>query len=220
MILTCPECSTRFQLDPAQLGAKGRTVRCANCGHRWLAKPPEDTPAAIDFPPPEPVASRGEARRRPARPPEPRRAALGSASLVGWLVGVLVVLLMASAIIGRNEIVAGFPASASIYERLGLPITIQLGLQFEDVESEKLSDGGVPILIVKGMVVNVAEGERMVPPIKITLLDGDGRELEHQLFEVKDTGALPARARTEFSARIVNPAEQARNFSVTFEVGS
>ncbi len=47
----------------------------------------------------------------------------GSASLVGWLAGVLVLLVVASAVIGRNEIVAGFPASAGHLPGLGLPIT-------------------------------------------------------------------------------------------------
>jgi hypothetical protein len=146
----------------------------------------------------------------------PRR---GSASLVGWLIGVLVILIVASAVIGRNEIVAGFPASATIYQKLGLPVTLQLGLQFEGVVSRRLEEGGVAVLVVEGAVVNLTDQERPVPPIRVTLLDGGGRRLQQELFQAADA-QLDGGGRTTFSGRLVNPAEQARNFSVTFDLDS
>ena len=138
---------------------------------------------------------------------------------MGWLVGVLVVLIIASAVIGRNEIVAGFPASAMIYQKLGLPVAVQLGLQFEGVTSKRLEEGGVAVLVVEGEVVNVSDRSRAVPAIRITLLDGGGRRLQQELFRAQDA-KLEAGAKTSFSGRLVNPAEQARNFSVTFEIDS
>ena len=38
MIVTCPECSKRYSLDAKTLGQSGRQVRCASCGHEWLAQ--------------------------------------------------------------------------------------------------------------------------------------------------------------------------------------
>ena len=217
MILTCPQCSTRYHIDPASLGTSGRTVRCASCDHRWLASPPADTPRVIELSPvPAPVPA--TPRISPGAMPDKPLAA-GSASLVGWLVGVLVVLIIASAVIGRNEIVAGFPASAMIYHKLGLPVAVQLGLQFEGVTSERLDEGGVAVLVVEGEVVNVSDRSRAVPAIRVTLLDGGGRRLQQELFRAQDA-KLEAGARTSFSGRLVNPAEQARNFSVTFEIES
>ncbi len=35
MILTCPNCDTRYSVDGAKFPAQGRTVRCAKCGHSW-----------------------------------------------------------------------------------------------------------------------------------------------------------------------------------------
>ena len=156
--------------------------------------------------------------RLPVAAPDKARGR-GSASLVGWLAGVLVVLVVASAVIGRNEIVAGFPASAAIYQWLGLPITLQLGLQFEGVVSKRLQEGGVAVLVVEGAIINLSEKQRRVPPIRVTLLDGGGRRLQQELFRAKD-GELDAGGKTRFSGRLLNPAEQARHFSVTFEVGS
>ena len=215
MILTCPRCSTRYHVEPASVGASGRTVRCASCGNRWLAKPPADAATTIELAPAAlaatarlaPVAAHGNARGR------------GSASLVGWLAGVMVVLVVASAVIGRNEIVAGLPASAPIYQWLGLPLTQRLGLQFEGVVSKRLQEGGIAVLVVEGAIVNLSEKQRRVPPIRVTLLDGGGRRLQQELFQAKDT-QLDAGGKTRFSGRLINPAEQARHFSVTFELGS
>ncbi len=217
MILTCPQCSTRYHVDPASLGASGRTVRCASCGHRWLASPPADAPRVIELSP-VPAAAGTAPRMWPlAAADKPRPA--GSASLVGWLVGVLVVLIVASAVIGRNEIVAGFPASATIYHKLGLPVAVRLGLQFEGITSKRIQEGGVAVLVVEGEVVNVSDQNRAVPPIRITLLDGGGRRLQQELFRAQ-AAELKAGSKTSFSGRLVNPAEQARNFSVTFEIDS
>ena len=65
MILTCPECDTRYQADGSKFPAAGRNVRCAKCGHVWhqLGPEPEPDPEAELFveeppqsapPPPDP----------------------------------------------------------------------------------------------------------------------------------------------------------------------
>src|SRR5258706_14061376 len=43
MILTCPQCATRYQVDANKFPASGRNVRCAKCGHVWhqLGQMPE-----------------------------------------------------------------------------------------------------------------------------------------------------------------------------------
>lgn len=218
MILTCPQCSTRYHVDPASLGQNGRSVRCANCGNRWLARPPADAPKALDA---DADTDDSIAQTAPRKRPLPggEAARRGSAGPVGWLVGVLVILFLASAIVGRNEIVEGFPASASIYQKLGLPVTMQLGLQFENVTSERLAERGVSILVIEGQIVNMSEQERKVPPVKVTLLDDGGRKLQDELFR-PEKEVVAGGGKVSFSGRVVNPARQARNFSVTFDVGS
>jgi predicted Zn finger-like uncharacterized protein len=221
MIITCPACATRFNVDPASLSPSGRTVRCANCGHRWHAAPPEDAPRIVDTPPadlPIPPGPAAVPRARPTPRPE-RRRRLGSASLIGWLIGVLLVLILAAAIIGRNEVVAIFPEAAPVYQKVGLSVTLPLGLQFENVTSERFDERGIAILVIEGDIVNLSEQPRDVPQVRITLLDDSGREIHQELFEPADS-KLESGGKTQFSGRLVNPAAEARNFSVTFDVPS
>jgi predicted Zn finger-like uncharacterized protein len=67
MILTCPQCATRYQADAAKFPAAGRNVRCAKCGNVWHQIGPEPEPdpeAEIFVHEPEP---------QPVRAPEPVR---------------------------------------------------------------------------------------------------------------------------------------------------
>lgn len=57
MILTCPSCDTRYEVNPVALSPSGQTVRCAKCGNSWTEKPPGDMPLAVEpeaAPPPPP----------------------------------------------------------------------------------------------------------------------------------------------------------------------
>lgn len=35
MLLTCPHCTTRYQVEEANFPPAGRTVRCGKCRHSW-----------------------------------------------------------------------------------------------------------------------------------------------------------------------------------------
>src|SRR5207253_2780085 len=41
MIITCPQCETRYTADAASFSASGRKVRCSKCGHLWHQAAPE-----------------------------------------------------------------------------------------------------------------------------------------------------------------------------------
>jgi predicted Zn finger-like uncharacterized protein len=104
MILTCPDCRTRYTVDEAALGGvAGRDVRCATCGKVWhyrpdTASPPEREPvaairpsartaervtaslaAASDLPLPPVAAARSPAAATPRAEPriEPAPPSLG-----------------------------------------------------------------------------------------------------------------------------------------------
>jgi len=39
MHIVCPHCATSYAINPASLGASGRSVRCSRCKETWLARP-------------------------------------------------------------------------------------------------------------------------------------------------------------------------------------
>ena len=46
MHIVCPHCTTSYAINPASLGAAGRTVSCSRCKEVWLARP-QDALAAV-----------------------------------------------------------------------------------------------------------------------------------------------------------------------------
>jgi predicted Zn finger-like uncharacterized protein len=64
MIITCPNCQTKYQVADQAIGSAGRKVQCANCHQSWKASAPrEDRPpkprivAGTDTDMPEPVGA-------------------------------------------------------------------------------------------------------------------------------------------------------------------
>ncbi|WP_420725550.1 MJ0042-type zinc finger domain-containing protein [Hwanghaeella sp. LZ110] len=64
MILTCPNCSTKFRVKDDAIGPTGRKVKCRNCANVWHAMPegmeepapaPSSTPPSSQRPAPTPV---------------------------------------------------------------------------------------------------------------------------------------------------------------------
>jgi predicted Zn finger-like uncharacterized protein len=48
MLIVCPSCATSYMIEPASLGAAGRTVRCARCRKTWFVNPPQaDEPVGV-----------------------------------------------------------------------------------------------------------------------------------------------------------------------------
>ncbi len=95
MIVSCPECAARFEVDPPALGPTGRKVRCGKCAHVWMQ------------PPPAPPPRRGR-----------RRAALAAAAGA-----TVVVAAAAGGAVFRGEIVERWPAAAKLYAAVGFAPT-------------------------------------------------------------------------------------------------
>jgi len=79
MVIVCPECSTKFRVNPERIPASGAKVRCARCKHVFLAEKPapaeEPQPEIIEpeTPGEEPVTETPAFSSEP-RPPEPSAA--------------------------------------------------------------------------------------------------------------------------------------------------
>src|SRR5262249_20574619 len=113
MIVTCSSCATRYLVDPAQLGADGRMVRCAKCGHSWMQAPPAEMPKPVETPPPSFVS---------ANLPVPARPRRRLFSVLPWLsLGILVAIAAAALVQGHDAIVAQWPYAERLYRAAGFP---------------------------------------------------------------------------------------------------
>lgn len=228
MILTCPECATRYQTDAAAFQPSGRKVRCAKCGHVWLQEPPQPEPAEIEIAPPvpEPAQPHQEAARAayaPAVeqgyedvPPVAHRLPLDKLALAAGWVGLAAAVLVIgwSAVSYRQEIATLWPQSSSLYSALGLKVNAR-GIAFTGVSRRYETEDDQVVLSVSGDIVNVSRREIPVPPVQVTLTGGDLRELYHWSFTPDATTLKPGQS-VHFLTRLSNPPGAARHLQLQF----
>ncbi len=139
MIITCPNCSTRYLVAEDKIGDQGRRVRCAKCDHIWFQDPtpsdvaePDVPGASLDGsverpapptpppPPPPPRTPETEALQRsqmpvPATPQEPVQR-----NPFGFLgIPVIILILGVGAFLMRDDImrlVRGQPSTSTVTE--------------------------------------------------------------------------------------------------------
>ena len=239
MILTCPNCDTRYSVDGAKFPAAGRTVRCAKCGHSWhqpgeqpeaeamaaqeAAAEPVETPASQAS---EEDAMAGGYAVNPSatRSFAPRSAVaeerqpLGPriAVVAGWAGLIAVVLLIAwSAIKYRQDIAVIWPQSAGVYSSLGMAVNPG-GITFQHVDYRRESEDGQIVLAVTGMIVNAGTREMPVQQnVRVTLSDASNHELYHWSFKPSATTLKPGQ-QIPFTTRLSSPPAAARHLEVRF----
>ncbi|HSI06641.1 MAG: zinc-ribbon domain-containing protein [Myxococcota bacterium] len=64
MIVQCPQCSTRFRLDPRRLSDRGARVTCSVCSHGFVVRPDDDVEELDPF-----ASTKVDAPQQPFGPP-------------------------------------------------------------------------------------------------------------------------------------------------------
>lgn len=241
MILTCPQCATRYQADATKFPAAGRNVRCAKCGHVWhqigpTPEPDLDTEIVSPEPsppePPEPIAAppraaafapavtiQRDAEEDEASPPAAPRAAgpwLGRAAIAaGWvaLIGLILVIGWA-AVSFRDNIATWLPQTSSVYAAAGLPVNPR-GIDFADVAQHLGTEDGQQVLSVTGRIVNRSNHELNVPLVRVGLIDMDRHELYHWTFVPGVTTLKPGQS-AKFRTRLSSPPSGTHDIEVRF----
>ena len=197
MIVICPNCATKFLVDPVALGPDGRRVRCARCSHIWFKERPPD----IEMVPPQSFAPETETAAGPPPRNLPATAeqllARRSTIAAGWVVLALVIVgLAAVAFVGRNQIVAFWPPALQLYDTLGIEVAdgyperlFGAGLSVRNVASEVVEEegGDAATIFIRGEVVNESDVPRPVPPLMVRLVDDRGEALHEWVFAITDT---------------------------------
>lgn len=127
----------------------------------------------------------------------------------------LLAVPVAALLLGRHELAAHYPALAPVYLRLGLTVEMPVGVEFRRLASSQRLEGEAASLVVTGEIANVSGQPRQVPPIRIGLLDAQGREIDFALFDAPEP-SLPAGGVEPFEIKLGPPPPEARDFSVSF----
>ncbi|MCE9648565.1 MAG: zinc-ribbon domain-containing protein [Parvibaculum sp.] len=134
---------------------------------------------------------------------------------IGW---TLLVIFVAGTIYGavqfRKEIASFWPSAAKLYEAAGAPINL-LGLEFRNISYERQSENGLPVLAIKGTVVNVSDEVKTLPRLRVGLRDAKQRELYHWTFAPPEKELKPKQS-TSFTTRLSSPPVDARDLEVRF----
>ncbi len=80
---------------------------------------------------------------------------------------------------------------------------------------ERQDENGLPVLAIKGEVVNVSGETKRVPRIRVGLRDENQQELYHWTFALAESELKPA-TKAEFTTRLSSPPAGARDLEVRF----
>lgn len=204
MILTCPECSTRYMAKPGTIDANGRSVRCARCQTVWfvegvdadalalednktvLIEAEPDPQAELPFVPDAPISPSGvgaHTRLRDKVDAERLSKRRRTIRLI-WAVPLAFLVAAASAaFIKRQAIVDRFPATATLYQAVGFDVKAN-GLDVRNLRTEMLVVDGETILRVTGEVRNLLSTAQTAPLLQLSLENRSGESVADWFVDV------------------------------------
>lgn len=197
MLIVCPSCASEYTIDPATLGADGRTVRCAICRDTWLAAPEAAEPADVAAVAGAVLLRAGGSARTRAKPAR-RPIVVAGATLC----------LLALA----------WPLAGNWREAEALASEALLGPSrpaFRDVMSEVVGPQGNRTLVVSGELVNDASRGIALSPLEFLVRNGDEQVLVAWTSAPPQPSLGPGEA-ARFEARLPQPPQQGRDVRVHF----
>ena len=240
MILTCPECASRYFVDDSKVGAAGRVVRCASCGARWTARNEEaldlfEEPSAADLAS-EPNLTALDGGANPADDPEtpvdqlpgeelPKvfraradaerrlKEAKTTGIIWGGMVAVMVLLLVSAGVF-RMNVAHLWPRTAGAYAFARMPVN-NVGLVVEDLKAEPMMQDGHAAIIITGVLRNITDRPVTAPPLRVALLNETGKRVSGKLAAAADPLIPPSQTR-HFAVTMLDPPRSANTLEIGF----
>lgn len=227
MIITCPDCGKRYNADEKAFSPSGRKVKCANCGFVWFqesARESDDHAIEAHDGFDDDSVGHGTGHDVEHRhefddeepSPQAARSGLSAARVAGW---ALLLLIMggatASAYQYRHFIVKAWPQTVTAYRVLGIDTNVT-GIALKDIATERNMEDGLPILSVRGRVVNLTNRAVPVPRVRLSLVDSTGEEV-YWWFHALPLGRLDPQEDYRFVSNLHSPPVGATHLKVEFD---
>jgi predicted Zn finger-like uncharacterized protein len=232
MIVSCPSCTTRYDLGDHGRSTSALTITCRSCGHCWKEHPIIDV---VEVPSravarvinldqePEIDVQRLVDAARSAHQEFAQQRRVRLRKTIGWATLCFTILtpFMIAAMI-PEVVVAAAPASIRAYDKLGYSVNIY-GLEIRHIEQQHTIVNGERVLMIKGEISNPTNDIRKIPWLRFGLNDSEAKELYTWNL---DTASRPLRPgeTTSFVTRVAAPPELAKNLQIRFahpdEIGS
>ena len=204
MIIHCPDCNTRYNLTARQIGATGRTLKCASCGNTFFQPPVEDD------------GSLGNASGAPIAPQTSADSKTNTHSQSSFRIFIpILATLVFTVVIGGGVTIWKMVGSDQKVGEQYSPVTFtgtsdrsevhsETGLILSEIEREIVQDNKLTLLLFHGKVTNSNTIETPVPEIRVQLLDHRGVELDFWPADL-DTKTLQPEETTTWTVRFINP---------------
>ncbi len=172
---------------------------------RMLPAPsiPAPTPR-FEIPQPQQMSPPASSDRQRAR----SRSMAGILALVAFVAGIPLLFFSAP-----ESIVKLWPASASLYNALGMPVNTR-GFKIVATHTQEMNNT-VPVIAIKGEIINETDRDLPVPRVRLAVRDQAGKELYHWTV-LADQRHLGPKEKGTFAARLESPPSDAYDLEVRF----
>jgi len=217
MIISCPECAKRYDVDAHLIPEKGRKVRCVVCSHEWRQLP--DLLQKIDS---DPAIKQLHDVTRPMDVVQKARGKWIARSVWSVLcLGILVAL-----IVFPQDVVRILPKTKALYGWAGIDVLAPgEGLALTNLQTRYVNGLPDAKIHIEGDVVNTTDHVVMLAPLHVYLLsdeakcaqkNSDGQCLLSKFdYELQGTSLLPGE-QTHFIVEHKAPSQPVTFVSVEF----
>ncbi len=147
--------------------------------------------------------------------PVPDQGSARYRGMVGLVAGVSILSLFLVIFFSMPRDIANFaPATVGIYNALGIEVN-KTG--FDVVATQGLDyANSIPIIVIKGELINVTDSQLSAPSIRIAVRDKQGKEL-HNWVVRPDKDSVGPRGKSPFSARLESPPAESYDLEFRLE---
>ena len=212
MIISCPQCKTKYNVDTAVIPLSGKKMRCAKCGEIWRVYPKDWE----DFEHHLKIEQEIQNEQIENKEPKKRKKASFIISLLKITLVLVFLLTLVYAYAFRYQIVQRFPETEIVYEKIGINTKVLgEGLVFEDIVWNEYEDNDVRKMDFSGIISNKTDKLIQIPLLHIELLDNKGNVLQN-IERGLSTEHIMGGGKIPFKITILRPAPFTKYIFVTF----